>query len=158
VTASALLDLVSERWLRDLAAACRSAGAAVLFALSYNGQSRCSPSEPEDDAIRELVNRHQKAARGPGGRAAGPDAGAYAQRAFVEAGYHVERDASDWILGPAHRDLQRRLVEGWARPAEEIAPGDAAMIRDWLQRRLAHVEAGRSHLVVGHEDLAAWLP
>ena len=32
------------------------------------------------------------------------------------------------------------------------------MIRDWLGRRLAHVEAGRSRVIVGHEDLAAWLP
>src|SRR5512142_926000 len=60
VTASALLDLVSERWLRSLAAHCRTAGAAVLFALTYNGVSRCTPAEPEDDEIRDLMNRHQR--------------------------------------------------------------------------------------------------
>jgi hypothetical protein len=32
------------------------------------------------------------------------------------------------------------------------------MIQAWLARRLAHVEAGRSEVIVGHEDLAAWLP
>ena len=37
VTASALLDLVSERWLGELAACCRAAGAAALFTLTYNG-------------------------------------------------------------------------------------------------------------------------
>src|SRR4051812_14627343 len=35
VTASALLDLVSERWLRALAGRCRRARSAVLFALTY---------------------------------------------------------------------------------------------------------------------------
>ena len=50
VTASALLDLVSEEWLRSLAARCRAAGAAALFTITYNGRSSCSPAEPEDDA------------------------------------------------------------------------------------------------------------
>ena len=31
------------------------------------------------------------------------------------------------------------------------------MIRDWLGRRLAHIDAGRSRVTVGHDDLAAWL-
>ena len=31
------------------------------------------------------------------------------------------------------------------------------MVRAWLTRRLVHVEAGRSRVTVGHEDLAAWL-
>ena len=34
VTASALLDLASERWLRALAARCRAVGAAALFAIT----------------------------------------------------------------------------------------------------------------------------
>ena len=38
VTASALLDLVSEEWLRVLAVRCAESGAAVLFALSYDGR------------------------------------------------------------------------------------------------------------------------
>jgi len=40
VTASALLDLVSDAWLHLLADRCRAAGATVLFALTYNGGSR----------------------------------------------------------------------------------------------------------------------
>jgi hypothetical protein len=37
-----------------------------------------------------------------------------------------------------------------------MAPDEAAMIRGWLARRLAHVDAGRSHVIVGHDDFAAW--
>jgi len=158
VTASALLDLVSETWLRSLAARCRECGAALLFALTYNGGSRCWPEEPEDEAIRDLMNRHQKANDRGFGRAAGPDAVDVAVRRFVEVGYDVRRDVSDWVLSPEAQALQRRLIEGWAEAALEVAPEHAAMIRDWLTRRLAHVDLRHSRVVVGHEDLAAWLP
>ena len=158
VTASALLDLVSESWLRALADQCRASGAAALFALTYNGQSSCAPVEPEDDTIRLLMNRHQKTDKGFGGVAAGPDATDAAARCFAEVGYRVRRETTDWVLPPDLRHLQRRLIEGWAQAAAEIAPEQSAMIDDWLARRLAHVDAGRSRLTVGHEDLAAWLP
>jgi hypothetical protein len=74
VTASALLDLVSDQWLRALAERCRSSRAAALFTMTYNGRSRCVPVEAEDDAIRDLMNRHQRANDKGFGRAAGPDA------------------------------------------------------------------------------------
>jgi hypothetical protein len=158
VTASALLDLVSEAWLRALAWHCRERGAAVLFALTYNGRSRCAPEEPEDDAIRELMNRHQRGRDHGFGPAAGPEAGELAAECFTAAGYHVQREASDWVLPPEMRELQRHLIEGWAEAALEIAPGEAALVESWLVRRLAHVEANRSRVIVCHEDLAAWLP
>ena len=97
VTASALLDLVSEAWLEGLARRCYDAGAAVLFALTYNGHITCSPAEPEDDAVRELVNRHQRIDKGFGA-ALGPAASEAAARVFAALGYEVQRDRSDWVL------------------------------------------------------------
>ncbi|MFI5179663.1 MAG: class I SAM-dependent methyltransferase, partial [Vicinamibacterales bacterium] len=157
VTASALLDLVSEQWLHALAARCRASGAAALFALTYDGRSRCSPEEPEDETIRALMNRHQLQNDKGFGVAAGPDAVVSAARSFAAAGYHVRRDASDWVLPPEAHAMQRELFDGWARAAVEMAPDDAHVIDDWLARRLAHVDANRSRIVVGHEDVAAWL-
>ena len=156
VTASALLDLVSEQWLRSLAEHCRTAGALALFAITYNGRFSCEPREVEDDTVRDLVNRHQKTDKGLGGVAAGPEAAAVAERCFAEAGYRVRRESSDWVLGPAEHPLQRLLIDGWAEAASEIVPGSAAMIAGWRARRLAHLDAGRSSVVVGHDDLAAW--
>jgi len=66
VTASALLDLVSEPWVASLAALAARAGAVVLMALSYNGQIECWPGEPEDNGVRQLVNRHQRTNKGFG--------------------------------------------------------------------------------------------
>jgi hypothetical protein len=158
VTASALLDLVSESWLVTLAERCREVGAVALFTISYNGRSSCFPDEPEDGPIRDLMNQHQRTDKGLGGLAAGPDAAACAQRCFEEAGYQVRRALSNWILTPADADVQRTLIDGWAQAATEMAPERNRLIEAWRGRRLSHVDAGRSHLVVGHDDLAAWLP
>ena len=156
VTASALLDLVSEKWMRALGTRCREAGAVLLFALSYDGRIQCAPEEPEDAEVRALVNRHQRTDKGFG-RALGPDAPAVAETVLVSLGYRVERERSDWQLEPASQELQQQLIDGWARAAAEIAPERSAAISGWRDRRLAHVGARRSHLIVGHEDLVAWI-
>ena len=156
VTASALLDLVSEAWLRALAARCADVGAAVLFALSYDGRIECSPEDPDDARIVSLVNEHQRTDKGFG-PALGPDATEWAARCFASLGYAVRRARSDWTLAPDARELQQQLIDGWAQAATATAPTHAAIIDGWRHRRLAHVAANRSHLIVGHEDLAAWL-
>ncbi len=155
VSASALLDLVSESWLRTLAARCAAAGAAALFTITYNGGSSCDPAEPEDDMVRELMNLHQRTDKGLGGPAAGPQAATIAERVFEEAGFRVQRAPSNWSLGPSDRAFQRILIEGWAHAATEISPGHAGTIADWLRRRLDHVTAARSRVVVNHDDLVA---
>jgi len=157
VTASALLDLVSARWLRAVAAHCRAERASVLFTITYNGSSSCTPVEPEDEFVRDQLNRHQETDKGLGGPAAGPGAVECAERCLADAGYRVQREASDWILKPSEPDLQRMLIEGWAEAAVEITPERAVEIAGWRDRRLAHVAAGRSQVVVGHDDVAAWL-
>jgi len=157
VTASALLDLVSDRWLRELAFVCRDHRAAALFALTYNGRSRCAPEEPEDERILELFNAHQRGNDRGFGIAAGPDAVIRAEAAFVAAGYRVRRVSSDWRLTPDLRPLQTQLIDGWAKAASEVAPAEVTSIASWRKRRVAHVDAGRSSIVVCHEDLAATL-
>jgi hypothetical protein len=156
VTASALLDLVSESWLKLLASHCREVGATALFTLTYDGRSSCDPVEPEDDMVRALMNVHQKTDKGLGGPAEGPDAWAVAEQAFKDAGYRVECAASDWSIAPSEQAFQRMLIEGWASAAREIAPRRADTIADWLRRRHAHLAAGRSRIVVNHVDMVAW--
>src|SRR5204863_5971 len=115
-------------WLEALAGRCRAAGAAALFALTYDGRFECRPAEREDDDIRALMNRHQQRSDKGFGAAAEPDAAVYAERAFAAAGYYVQRERSDWILDPDARDLQHQLIEGWSRAAGAVAPEQSAMI------------------------------
>ena len=155
VTASALLDLVSDRFIAVVASSCRSVDASVLFALTYDGRIECSPRDPHDEAIRDLVNRHQRRDKGFG-PALGPAAVEEAVRQFRAAGFDVDRDRSDWRLTTQDGELQRQLIEGWAHAAGEMATDRSAEIGAWRSRRLAHVSASASSIVVGHEDIAAW--
>jgi hypothetical protein len=156
VTASALLDLASGRWLGTLADRCRRAGAAALFTIAYDGRSTSLPGEPEDTRVLELFNRHQRTDKGLGGEAAGPEAAAMAAASFTDAGYQIRNAPSDWKVGPEDRALQRTLIQGWATAASAVAPEATEATGAWLIRRLDHVDAGHSRIHVGHQDLAAW--
>lgn len=156
VTTSALLDLVSASWLDLLTSECRRSGACVLFALTYDGRLQCSPDDDEDGRIRELVNRHQQTDKGFG-LALGPAAAARCQDRLTQLGYHVAREHSDWVLQPDAGELQRQLVDGWARAAASIAPEHASAIDGWRTRRLEYIDRRCSRITVGHQDLAAWL-
>ena len=155
MTASALLDLVSASWLRTLINRCHIAGAAILFAITYNGSVSCSPAEHEDEQILKLFNLHQQTDKGLGGRAEGPNATTCAINYFSEVGYQVQRESSNWTLGTKDQAIQRQLITGWGKAVKEIAPETESMIKSWETRRLAHVDANRSKIIVGHDDVAA---
>lgn len=156
VTASALLDLVSEAWLRQLVSHCRTQHAAALFALTYDGRLSFEPAEPDDALIRDLVNRHQRTDKGFG-PALGPAAVATAADLFRASGHEVRIAASDWILrrSSAPDLLQEQLIDGWAEASAEIAVDRAGIIEAWRRTRRGHVTSGQSMLTVGHQDLAA---
>jgi hypothetical protein len=157
VTSSALLDLVSAEWVDELARLCRGASADVLFALTYDGRSLCTPAEPEDAEALDLFNRHQRTDKGFGA-ALGPAAARRAAEALERLGYRVTERASDWRIGPGGGDMQRALLDGWLEAALEIAPRRRAVLEAWHRRRTAHVDAERSELAVGHVDLVGLAP
>ena len=157
VSASALLDLVSGSWLQALARRCLAVHAPVLFALTYDGRMRLDPGEPEDERIRELVNRHQVNDKGFG-KALGPAAAQKTLQTFDGLGYRVECERSDWHIGSSDRKLQEALLDTWLAAALEIAPGEVSALQDWAQRRRTHIADGRSELHVGHIDILGWIP
>lgn len=156
VTASALLDLVSDAWLERFVGLCRSLGASVLMALNYDGRVTCAPADADDALVVGLVNRHQRTDKGFG-PALGPDAGARVAARLADAGYSVVSAKSDWIIGADRAELQRQLIQGWAGAALEVEPDAGARIDAWKTRRLQYVDSGTSHLVVGHDDVGGTL-
>ncbi len=155
VTASALLDLVSENWLDQLAHRSMRAGASVCFTLTYNGRIRPTPVEPEDRTAAELFNRHQLGDKGFG-PALGPDAGRRGAEIFENCGYRTRSGGSDWRIKPGQRALQRALLDDWFDAVIEIDPDRAGELRNWRDRRRAHIDANRSEFIVGHTDVIGW--
>jgi hypothetical protein len=155
VTASALLDLVSENWLDSLVRSCREIEAAALFTLSYDGRIIIRPERPDDEWLVGVVNRHQLGDKGFG-PALGPAAASRAIAQFSAIGYEVRREHSDWTLGPADRVLQGELIAGWSHAAREMEPGQLERIDRWDAERRHSATAGELTITVGHEDIAAW--
>ena len=157
VTASALLDLVSDSWLQCLLAVCMQARVALHFALSVDGRQRWSPALGGDALVRRLFAQHQSHDKGLGGPALGPRAPARAARLLRAGGYRVRTAPSDWWLdgssGQAALAMQRAMIDGLADAACEQQPGQATAVRDWQARR--HALAPHATLRIGHIDLIA---
>lgn len=160
VTASALLDLVSEAWLQRLVAAASASRVALLMALSVDGRHRWAPRDAGDAAVAGLFGAHQQRDKGFAGPALGAAAVADLVRALNRAGYRVHTARSDWWLDgrrSAHDvAMQRTLIDGIAAAATEQRPAVAETIEGWRRRR--QEMAPRSTLRVGHLDVLAIPP
>lgn len=152
VTASALMDLVSEEWMNRLLS---RQYPALYFVLTYNGQIDWHPSDAFDEPARQLINRHQAGDKGFG-PALGPEVNDRLMEALRSRGYEVESKAADWRMQPSDATMQRLLLEGWAEAARELESSDD--LEAWLERREALIDQQQSRLRVGHTDLFAWLP
>jgi hypothetical protein len=142
ITASALLDLLTEDEIRGLVAACAGAGCPALLTLSVTGQVELTPADPLDGRVAAAFNAHQHR----DGRL-GPDAAARAAQLFREAGMEIVTRPSPWRLGPGQAELAAAWFSGWVDAACEQEPELAAYPR----RRLSAV-------AVDHVDVLAQPP
>ncbi|GAA0581782.1 hypothetical protein GCM10010172_78500 [Paractinoplanes ferrugineus] len=148
VTCSALLDLLTEAEIGDLAAACAASRTAALFTLSVAGEVTLEPARPEDDEVKAAFNEHQRRAEG-GRQLLGPDAPAAARIAFEKAGATVVTRPSVWRIGPQMPDLTAEWLRGWVAAAQEQRPD--LRLDDYLAERLGDLPTA----TVGHVDLLA---
>ncbi|WP_066265747.1 class I SAM-dependent methyltransferase [Hydrogenophaga palleronii] len=155
VTASALLDLVSEAWLQRLVRLAVDARVALLFTLSVDGEHAWTPRDPLDASVGARFAAHQRRDKGFG-PALGAQAVPSLQAALLAHGYRVFTASSDWRVpgdGGAGSALMAALIEGMASAAAEQQPAHAAEVLAWRERRLAHAAHGAVR--VGHVDLLA---
>nr|WP_221379457.1 class I SAM-dependent methyltransferase [Actinoplanes polyasparticus] len=148
VTCSALLDLLTEAEIDSLVATLASARVTALFTLSVAGEVSLDPARPEDAAVAGAFDEHQRRVV-DGRRLLGPDAPAYAARAFEKAGATVVTRPSAWQLGPQLPELTAEWLRGWVSAAQEQRPevgGDG-----YLAARLEQLPSAS----VGHVDLLA---
>jgi hypothetical protein len=159
LTASALIDLVSRRWLDSLAEVAAARQAGVLIVLSYAGRFRLMPEHRADGDLRRLVNEHQHGDKGTGA-ACGPEASDYLTRALEDIGYVVSREPSIWHLDSTHAPLQKALMAGWVEAARvQLSsgahghPADSDWLEQWLVERIRQAEQGQLVIEVDHVDL-----
>ncbi|MFB9867113.1 glycosyltransferase [Vreelandella sulfidaeris] len=163
VTASALLDLVSQPWIDALVERCASQRQALLIALSVTGAWHFidDQGEPllddEDRWMLAMFSAHQQRDKGLGD-ALGGQAHEALVSALEAANYRVEQVDTPWQLTAGSRDsqpLMMALLKGWAEAVTEQAPDAATRSAAWLQHRQQAVMDGEVGIWVGHRDLFA---
>lgn len=155
VTISALLDLVSQKWLDHLLQQIKLRALPVYAALTYDGRVNLSPSDPLDAAILSAVNAHQRTDKGFG-PALGPSAADAAIAGFQSLGYSIVHGQSDWVMGPDDRAMQAGLLDGWTSAAREMATLPDNDVIGWRTRREAALSQRLSSMRVGHIDFFAF--
>ena len=157
VTASALLDVLSDDEVAAIVGACVAARVPALFALSVTGRVTIEPADPGDDAFEAAFNEHQR--RTVHGRGLlGPDAAAAAAGHFRDAGWNVRVAASPWWLDDRQPALIEEWIDGWLAAAVEQRPDLVEQAAEYAARRAGQLSSGALRVTVQHEDLLAWPP
>lgn len=149
VTAAALFDLTSRRWLERFVAALASQRLPLYTVLSYDGRERWEPPHPADARMLAAFNHHQRTDKGFG-PAAGPDATDILAEAFRKAGFAVSTGDSPWLLDAGQRELASELAQGIAGAVRETGHLEPELVSAWLEARQTMV-AG----MIGHHDVWA---
>lgn len=149
VTAAALFDLTSRRWLERFVAALASQRLPLYTVLTYDGREDWKPRHPADSGIHIAFTDHQRGDKGFG-PAAGPDACDVMAEAFRKSGFAVSTGDSSWLIDQSRADLGTALAEGIAEAVRETGRVDPATVDGWLSAR-REAQSVR----IGHQDLWA---
>jgi hypothetical protein len=152
ITASALLDLLTEEELARLIALGVDSGCPMLLTLSVVGQVRLTPADPLDRRMAAAFNAHQRRAT-ERGRLLGPDGVALAVEQCGQLGAEVLVRPSPWHLGGSQAKLAAAWFTGWVSAACEQEVELAAEAEGYARRRLAQAAAGELRVTVDHADL-----
>jgi hypothetical protein len=152
ITASAVLDLLTEDELDGLVKVCASAGCPVLLTLSVVGRVGLTPADPLDRHVAAAFDAHQRRTT-KRGRLLGPDAVALAVEKFGRLGANVLTRPSPWRLGRSQADLAAEWFTGWVGAACEQQVALAAETGVYTRRRLAQAAARQLAVTVDHADL-----
>ena len=154
ITASALLDLVSGNFIRDLCQLIREKNehqpVGFYSALNYDGCIKWTPFHPLDAAVLMNFNADQRRDKGFG-PALGPDATDFLKAQFHPTNFQYLRAKSPWLLGSADYQLTESLINGISGVAIQTDELTNSDIQDWKTFRIKNVRTGTCYL--GHTDI-----
>jgi SAM-dependent methyltransferase len=150
VTAAALFDLASKRWIERFVAALTSLRLPLYTVLTYDGRETWHPPHPADGKMLAAFRHHQRGDKGFG-PAAGPDATDILAEAFRKSGFAVSTGDSTWRLEEGEQAaLIEALASGASDAVLETGQVNPAAVEDWRQARRQAQRAA-----IGHHDLWA---
>jgi len=152
ITASALLDLLTEDELAELIAVCAGSRCPMLLTLSVVGDVELTPADRLDRPVGAAFDAHQRRVT-ERGRLLGPDAVALAIEQCSQLGAEVLVRPSPWRLGASQADLTAEWFTGWVGAACEQEVELAAEAELYTRRRLAQAATGELAVTVDHADL-----
>jgi hypothetical protein len=153
VTAAALFDLVSERWIERFVATLVRSKVVFYTVLTHDAATEWTPPQAADGAMRAAFESHFGRDKGFGPSVGGKATTLLADR-LSRAGYEVLRAPSRWRLSSDDRPLIAALADGWAQAVRETGTVPETTIGEWLAAR----KAADGACTVGHEDLLAFPP
>ena len=148
ITAAALFDLVSRRWIERFVAALASQKLPLYTVLTFDGRESWTPPHPADKPMLQSFLHHQRSDKGFG-PAAGPDATDALAEAFRKSGFAVSTGDSAWQIGDGQRPLVEALTRGIADAVLETGQIDAGRVAEWVEAKRA------ASGLIGHLDLWA---
>jgi hypothetical protein len=154
ITASSLLDMLTEDELARIVTVCASARCPVLLTLTVIGHVGLSPPNPLDQRLAAAFNAHQRRAT-ERGRLLGPEAAAFAVQEFRRLGAKIIAQDSPWRLDASYSDLLAAWLGGWVRAACEQQAELAGEADVYTRQRMAQAQSGELAVIVGHTDLLA---
>lgn len=149
VTAAALFDLTSKRWIERFVAALASQRLPLYTVLTYDGRETWTPPHPSDARMLTAFKHHQQSDKGFG-PATGPRATDIMAEAFRKSGFAVSIGDSAWRLDDRYRALAAELAQGVAQAVLETGHVDPGAVADWLAARRPAASA-----LIGHHDFWA---
>lgn len=150
VTASALFDLTSARWLDAFVALLSAQKIALLSMLTFDGLMTADPEHPLDGQIAGAFREHQQRDKGFG-PAAGPHAADVLEASLERAGYEMEMGESPWTIDRGASALLYATLAGIAQAAQETQIIPPEEIEQWLRASVIHTRL----LTIGHRDVFA---
>ncbi len=142
IACSAMLDLVSARWLARLIGRLE---VPFYAALTVDGADAWRPAHPLDRAVRQAFRRDQRRDKGFG-HALGPAAPAVLHRMLTDRGFVVREARSPWRLRRGNGAMLEALTAGHAAVAGQ-------RLNDWAAARRR--EQARLVVTIGHRDMLA---
>ncbi len=150
VTASALFDLTSARWLDTFVTLLSAQKVALLSMLTFDGVISADPDHPQDGPIAQAFRTHQQGDKGFG-PAAGPHAANVLEASLERVGYELEIGESPWTIDRGASALLYATLAGIAQAAQETQTVPPEDIEHWLRSSVINTRL----LTIGHRDVFA---